>query len=577
MRSPHFVLVVSRSCPPDLGGYQTQFNLVLPLLAELADVRAMSATRFPPGGEHIGWKSIHTHAFPAHRLPRRLRGVADVGVVSAAICLGLAKRGNRPALLLLSPTMVGAGVLARVWTRAIGSVVVRFPETKDIPRFLSGRGRRSADSARCKLIALSPEQQLVIRNAGYDATLITNAVDAPPLTTGATPTERRFLAIGRMIARRRLNLVVDAWAQIAHDLPHWSLHLVGSGGSEPDEVESAIANQIERDGVPRVTLHGAVRGASRYLVPGVILVHAAEREGVPNVVLEAMAAGIPVVASEGAMSRWFADPPAFVPWDGESAESLAAVLRAASGEAHLDQVAVAAQRQVRRSHDPRRAAEAYRHALDTRGAARETVVRVGWSRRRVRIRSDATVLDIGSGAFPNPRADILCELSPERESRTAVIDRPFVVADAQALPFRDGALDYLVASHLAEHVEAPEELCREFSRVAAAGYVETPRPWFEAVLPVPNHRWVVRSSRGCLNFRAVRPISPMRGRVTDVLHRVYYLGSSTASRPASVGRVGRLAGVATFVVRGVLNRAGLTTTGYVFSPARPLCSNVDRG
>jgi hypothetical protein len=66
------------------------------------------------------------------------------------------------------------------------------------------------------------------------------------------------------------------------------------------------------------------------------------------------------------------------------------------------------------------------------------------------------VVDIGSGAFPNPRADVLCDReltdNRHRSGMAAVVDRPFVVADVTALPFRGGSIDFAIVSHLAEHV-----------------------------------------------------------------------------------------------------------------------------
>jgi ubiquinone/menaquinone biosynthesis C-methylase UbiE len=96
------------------------------------------------------------------------------------------------------------------------------------------------------------------------------------------------------------------------------------------------------------------------------------------------------------------------------------------------------------------------------------------------------VVDIGSGAFPNPRADVLCDReltdNRHRSGMAAVVDRPFVVADVTALLFRDGSIDFAIVSHLAEHVADPVAMCDELRRVAKAGYIETPSPLAEWLL-----------------------------------------------------------------------------------------------
>ncbi len=75
--------------------------------------------------------------------------------------------------------------------------------------------------------------------------------------------------------------------------------------------------------------------------------------------------------------------------------------------------------------------------------------------------------------------------------REAVVDRPIVVADGHALPFREGGFGFVIASHVAEHVDDPEQFCGELQRVSRAGYVETPSPAFEWAVPTSNHRWRV--------------------------------------------------------------------------------------
>lgn len=189
-------------------------------------------------------------------------------------------------------------------------------------------------------------------------------------------------------------------------------------------------------------------------------------------------------------------------------------------------------------------------------------VRGGWSRTRIPVRPRDLVLDVGSGAFPNPRADVLCERSLVRDHRIAVTDRPTVVADAEALPFRANAFDLVIASHIAEHVPHPDLLCRELTRVAARTYMETPSPIFERLFPAENHRWIVRKTgaRRLVFEPNLRP-SDLWLRLGDRLRPWYYAGTD-AGRPTPAGAsfpwslIGRLA----YVVRGTLNRSGLTVT-----------------
>jgi SAM-dependent methyltransferase len=107
------------------------------------------------------------------------------------------------------------------------------------------------------------------------------------------------------------------------------------------------------------------------------------------------------------------------------------------------------------------------------------------------------VLDVGSGQNPNLRADVLCDYFLTDHSERAcggapVVDRPLVVADAERrLPFRDAAFDFVVCSHLLEHVRRPERLLSELRRVARRGYIETPHRVHEQLYGNPFHKWLV--------------------------------------------------------------------------------------
>lgn len=120
--------------------------------------------------------------------------------------------------------------------------------------------------------------------------------------------------------------------------------------------------------------------------------------------------------------------------------------------------------------------------------------------RELAIPPDALVLDVGSGHNPNPRANVLCDLCTgavvDRHGFPAVVDRPFVVGDAEELPFRDKAFDFVICSHLIEHVSDPVRVASELSRVGHAGYIEAPSEVFERTYGFLFHRWFVRVEEG---------------------------------------------------------------------------------
>jgi ubiquinone/menaquinone biosynthesis C-methylase UbiE len=82
------------------------------------------------------------------------------------------------------------------------------------------------------------------------------------------------------------------------------------------------------------------------------------------------------------------------------------------------------------------------------------------------------------------------------------------VADAQALPFRPGGLDGVVAMEVMEHLEAPDALAREMVRVTRPGgavLVAVPTAYTEAVYRRLNPRyWVTTTHRQLFSRRRLR-------------------------------------------------------------------------
>ena len=131
--------------------------------------------------------------------------------------------------------------------------------------------------------------------------------------------------------------------------------------------------------------------------------------------------------------------------------------------------------------------------------------RIRWALRKVSlpIKSSGLVLDVGSGGFPYPRADVLLDRltgSEHRNGDSMMIDRPTVFGDAQKMPFKDKAFDFVIASHILEHMSSPENFLVEIQRVGKAGYIETPNIFFERFFPYNIHCLEVMYIGGALHI-----------------------------------------------------------------------------
>lgn len=99
------------------------------------------------------------------------------------------------------------------------------------------------------------------------------------------------LAVGRLAAVKRHDLLIAAWARIAPGFPGWQLHIYGEG---PER--GTLQVQITAAGLQdSVQLRGhSARIADAYL-GAALLAHPAAYEGFPLAVTEALAAGLPVL------------------------------------------------------------------------------------------------------------------------------------------------------------------------------------------------------------------------------------------------------------------------------------------
>lgn len=117
--------------------------------------------------------------------------------------------------------------------------------------------------------------------------------------------------------------------------------------------------------------------------------------------------------------------------------------------------------------------------------------------RDIPVKSHDLVLDVGSGDNPHVRADILCDAhlldSGERSGKFDLIvdGRPFVFADACKMPFKDKAFDFIICSHLLEHMRNPADLLEELMRVGKAGHIEAPSSLMEKLYGWSFHRLLV--------------------------------------------------------------------------------------
>ena len=81
------------------------------------------------------------------------------------------------------------------------------------------------------------------------------------------------------------------------------------------------------------------------------------------------------------------------------------------------------------------------------------------------------ILDIGCGYRANKYATVIADIKDFTEFYK---DKKFVKINEKKLPFKDNEFDFVIASHVIEHVEDFEFFLKELERVSKKGYIELP-------------------------------------------------------------------------------------------------------
>ena len=311
--TPPRIAMLASVFPPSIGGIQSH---TLRLGQELASrgVEVHVLTRVQPGlspFERMAGVRVHRVGLASAR--GALGSAAFIaGALRAA--MRLASAGHAQLLhahQLLSPTTVGllaspvTGLPLIVNPHACGSL----GDVGVLSATPLGRLRLRAVVAHADaFVAVSRRIREELLHAGAPAHAvweITNGVDTDRFSP-ATPSEKRVLRLvlgleggplvvfsGRLAPEKGVDVLLRAWPRVVDLVPGARLCVVGSGGDEAQLRD--LARQLGVEG--SATWAGGVLDAAPYTRAADLAVLPSRTEGMPVALLEAMSAGVPVVAT----------------------------------------------------------------------------------------------------------------------------------------------------------------------------------------------------------------------------------------------------------------------------------------
>ncbi|MGB8353003.1 MAG: methyltransferase domain-containing protein, partial [Chthoniobacteraceae bacterium] len=112
------------------------------------------------------------------------------------------------------------------------------------------------------------------------------------------------------------------------------------------------------------------------------------------------------------------------------------------------------------------------------------------------IQKSDRVLEVGPGSSPHPRSDVLLERNFDTSEAAAQrgytgapdLKKQVVFYEGGRFPFEDGEFDYVICSHVLEHVDDAPAFVSELSRVAPRGYLEFPTIYYEYIYNFRVHQ-----------------------------------------------------------------------------------------
>lgn len=238
------------------------------------------------------------------RVAYRPLGVAgrSAGVAAAILNNALRIRALRAAIRESRPDAVVSfvdttNVLTLLATRGMGVPVV-VSERTDPNHFPIGRAygalrRWLYPAAQAVIVQTEAAARFFSRKIRERTHVIPNPVLPAPAKPPATP-QVKIVALGRLSREKGFDLLIEAFASVACEWPEWSLEIWGEGPErsalEKLVMEAGISGRVRLPGSTQAPL-SVLRAASLFVLPSRV-------EGFPNALLEAMAAGLPVLAAD---------------------------------------------------------------------------------------------------------------------------------------------------------------------------------------------------------------------------------------------------------------------------------------
>ena len=125
------------------------------------------------------------------------------------------------------------------------------------------------------------------------------------------------------------------------------------------------------------------------------------------------------------------------------------------------------------------------------------------------IKNNDRVLEIGPGGTPHPRSDLFLDkiyqnpneaIGQRGYAPSLKTDKEIILYEGDIFPFTNDEFDYVICSHVLEHVENVDIFISELTRIAKKGYLEYPTIYYDYIYNFPEHKTFVLNNNGVVNW-----------------------------------------------------------------------------
>lgn len=235
-------------------------------------------------------------------MPLALSGKSPNPLHAALANLVRISRTRKALRSVNADVVIGFGEIESLYAYlAVGKCkpVICYLQTNPRHRTLNSIWRRLSQSLTPRMAGIVVQtergrQLLKTVMAGCDATVIANPVPTPPPLPRAPADTIRLMAAGRLDPAKGFDILIKACALLPPLLPAWSLTIWGDGPERKSLVEAVAAHKL----IGKVDLPGFTSDMQQAFAAADAFILSSRREGFPNVLVEAMAAGLAVVAAD---------------------------------------------------------------------------------------------------------------------------------------------------------------------------------------------------------------------------------------------------------------------------------------